>query len=284
MQPNHRQLSDLFDGLRLTPVQRRIAAHIVEQGSQAAFSSSIELAEQVGVSQPSVTRLATALGYGGFSELQREIQATVLAQQTARAQSATPSGENKMQRSVRHAIEGLQRLHEQLAELAAVEQAGWALARTPVLPVYGSRSAAAQAAQFEFFAAKIHPNVRLLTGARSELLDQLAQTSDLGASAMMVVALPRYPQELLDVLRSASNVGIAIVLLTDSVLSPASDLADHVLAAPVGSDLVFDAAVAPLQLMTVLLEALADASPARTRARLERFETLASEQRYFIER
>lgn len=280
MQTAPRQLSDLFDGLRLTPVQRRIAAHIVEQGSQAAFSSSVELAEQVGVSQPSVTRLATALGYQGFAEMQREIQALVLEQMLS---SARAPELNKMQRAVQHAIEGLQRLQLQLADLSAVEAAATMLARTPVLPVYGSRSAAPLARQFEFFAGKIHPNVRRLSGSRSELLDGLAQAEGLGATALLAIALPRYPHELIELLGAARSSDIAVVLLVDSPLCPAAALAGSVLVAPVSSDLVFDAAVAPLQLLTVLLEALADATPSRTRKRLERFETLALEQRYFVE-
>lgn len=276
-------LSDLFAGLRLTPVQRRIAAHIVEQGSQAAFSSSVELAEQVGVSQPSVTRLATALGYQGFAELQREIQALVLAQRTAAADDGEqPTSQNKMQRAVQHAIGSLERLRLQLSDLTAIDQAAAALARTPVLPVYGSRTAEPLARQFEFFAAKIHPHVRLLAGARSQLLDQLSRCAELGAEAMLAIALPRYPRELIELLRAADRAGIAIVLVTDSALSPAAELAEHVLVAPVSSELVFDAAVAPLQLLTVLLEALADANPSRTRAMLERFEARAAEQDYFL--
>ena len=280
MQTAPRQLSDLFDGLRLTPVQRRIAAHIVEQGSQAAFISSVELADQVGVSQPSVTRLAAALGYQGFAEMQREIQAMVLERTTT---SSHVPEQNKMQRAVAHAIDGLQRLQLQLADLSTIEQAAAGLARTPVLPVHGSRAAAALAQQFEFFAAKIHPHVRLLHGARSELLDQLSHARELGASAMLVIALPRYPRELIELMHAARRDGIAIVLVSDSALSAAAELASSVLVAPVSSDLVFDAAVGPLQLLTVLLEALADATPARTRERLERFETLAAAQRYFVE-
>lgn len=274
------ELAGLFNGRRLTPVQRRIAAHIVEQGPQAAFSSSVDLADQVGVSQPSVTRLATALGYQGFSELQRAIQEAVFKRQTP---NALAREQNKMQRAVRHAIDGLERLQQQLADLSSVEQAAQALAATPILPVYGSRTADPLARQFEFFASKIHPLVRRLSGSRSELLDQLNQVSALGATAILSIALPRYPRELLEVLEAAGHRGLAVVLVVDSPLSPVAERASHVLAAPVSSDLVFDTAVAPMQLLMVLLEALADVSPACSRKRLERFEALATEQRYFVE-
>lgn len=280
MQMASRQLSDLFDGLRLTPVQRRIAAHIVEQGSQAAFSSSVELAEQVGVSQPSVTRLATALGYQGFAELQRAIQAVVIEQPPTRAHEPE---QNKMQRAVQHAIDGLAHLQLQLADLGPLQRAAKALAQSPALPVYGSRAAAPLAHQFEFFASKIHPNVRLLSGSRSELVDQLSRAHELGTTAMLAIALPRYPQELMELLAAAERSAIAVVLVSDSALCAGAELASTVLVAPVNSDLVFDAAVGPLQLLTVLLEALADATPSRTRKRLERFETLAAQHRYFVE-
>lgn len=281
MQTAPGQLSNLFDGLRLTPVQRRIAAYIVERGSRAAFFSSVELAEQVGVSQPSVTRLATALGYGGYGELQQAIRAVVLEQRAVGAEAPEP---NKMQRAVQHSIDGLERLRQQLADLSTIERAAAALAQSPVLPVYGSRTAESLARHFAFFASKIHPDVRLLNGSRSELLDQLSNVTGLGATSLLAVALPRYPQELMETLRAAERSGLEIVLVTDSALSAAAELATRVLAAPVGSDLVFDAAVAPLQLVIVLLEALADATPSRTRERLDRFETLAAQERYFVER
>ncbi|MDA8069734.1 MAG: MurR/RpiR family transcriptional regulator [Actinomycetota bacterium] len=273
------QLSDLFAQARLTPVQRRIAAHIVQRGPQAAFCSSIELAEQVGVSQPSVTRLATALGYAGFSDLQRAIRALVLEE---RAPSRAPAdAENKLQHAVGHAIDALAVLRRQLADPDALEHAAQALAQTPVLPVHGSRSAAPLAAQFEFFAAKIHPDVRLLTGSRTELLDGLERAAAGGATALLALALPRYPRELAELLEAARERDIEVVLLTDSPLSPLAALATSTLWAPVSSDLVFDAAVAPLQLVTVLLEVLADARPARTRERLERFDAWADAHDYF---
>jgi DNA-binding MurR/RpiR family transcriptional regulator len=280
MQAAPRQLSDLFEGLRLTPVQRRIAAHIVGQGPRAAFISSVELAERVGVSQPSVTRLATALGYNGFGELQQAIQ-TVVIERHAPGPAQAPE-QNKMQRAVQHAIDGLQRLQLELVDLSTVERAAGALAESPVLLVYGSRTAAPLARQFEFFASKIHPNVRLLSGSRSELLDQLSHARELGASAMLAIALPRYPQELMELLRAAERSGLSVVLVTDTPLCAAAEFATAVLPAPVSSDLVFDSGVAPMLLLTVLLEALADATPSRSRERLERFETLATEQRYFV--
>ena len=66
------RLQALFEGRRLTPTQRRIAHSMVRRAADVPFLSSVELAELAGVSQPSVTRFAVALGFdtptGGWGQ------------------------------------------------------------------------------------------------------------------------------------------------------------------------------------------------------------------------
>ena len=64
----------LFDGVRLTPTQRRIARCLLERGVRAAYLSSGELADLARVSQPSVTRFAMALGYDGYPAFRRALR------------------------------------------------------------------------------------------------------------------------------------------------------------------------------------------------------------------
>src|SRR4028118_1739831 len=68
----------LFDGGRLSPTQRRVARYVADHLREAPFLSSVELAARAGVSQPTVTRLAVALGYGGYGEFQRDLRRVVL--------------------------------------------------------------------------------------------------------------------------------------------------------------------------------------------------------------
>ena len=65
---------DLFHGARLTPTQRRIAHCLMEHAQKAAYLSAAEVADLAGVSQPSVTRFAMALGYEGYPALRREMR------------------------------------------------------------------------------------------------------------------------------------------------------------------------------------------------------------------
>src|SRR5689334_25135460 len=65
------RLQALFEGHRLTPTQRRIAHCMVRGAAEVPFLSSVELAELAGVSQPSVTRFAVALGFDGYPALRK---------------------------------------------------------------------------------------------------------------------------------------------------------------------------------------------------------------------
>jgi len=270
----------LFDGVRLTPTQRRIAQCLLERGPRAAYLSSGEVADLARVSQPSVTRFATALGYDGYPALRRAIQ------NLDPTTGSDPPGENELQHAIRGEVATLTRLAERLAdgtaERQAVAQAGKLLADSRPLSVLGLRAAAPLAAYFGYFATKVHPDVRVLDQGGSLLADRLEQARAAGATAMLAVVLPRYPKEALDALRDARTAGLSVVVLTDSPVGPAAELADVALTAPVGARLVFDVQAGPMALAMALLQGMCDAAPAQTLARLEEFEVSAARRGVFV--
>jgi len=270
---------DLFDGYRLTPAQRRIAQCLVEHAGGAAYLSSGELAGLAQVSQPSVTRFAMALGFDGYPSLRRRLREVL---DSPAAQAGAEAGDNEWQRAIHGERDNLGRLADQLADGRAVTEAAKLLAASRPLPVLGLRAAAPIAGYVAYFAAKVHPDVRLLDTGGSLLADRLEQARAAGASAMLAVVLPRYPREALDVLRLARAGGLSAVVLTDSPVSPVAAHADVVLPAAVGSRLVFDLHAAPLALAGVLLQAMCDAQPAHTQERLESFERSAARRQVFV--
>lgn len=72
------QVLGLLDGRRLSPAQRRIGQFLLDHLAEVVFMSSVDLAERVGVSQPSVTRFASALGFSGYPALRDALQGIVL--------------------------------------------------------------------------------------------------------------------------------------------------------------------------------------------------------------
>ncbi|WP_405393661.1 MurR/RpiR family transcriptional regulator [Microbispora hainanensis] len=367
------RLLRLFEGHRLTPVQRRIAHCLAQHAAEAPFLSSIEVAELAGVSQPSVTRFATALGYSGYPGLRRRFRELGVRQgrerdgsgrngedagPDARISTATPRlsdggadgrtggrgerpapvppappegshrpspdpgaparsvpqkpGSRQLapadaeswseplpeswpdlgadraagagggyRRAVLAEIENLRALARSLDDPGPVAEAARLLAASRPLPVLGLRAAAAQAAGFAYFAAKVHPDVRPLHEAGSLLADRVEQAAAAGATALLCFALPRYPAELLDALRAARAAGLAVVTVADRRVPSLAGLSDVLLTAAVGTHLVFDTACAPMMLGRVLLEAMCDELPG-AQARLEAFEASAAARGVFL--
>ncbi|MET7951325.1 MurR/RpiR family transcriptional regulator [Micromonospora sp. NPDC005324] len=268
---------DLFQGVRLTPTQRRIAHCLVQHAPAVAYLSAAEVAELAGVSQPSVTRFAVALGHDGYPALRRRLRDL-----TATTPGGSTDAGNELQQAVRAEMGNLDRLAGQLADQDRIAETGRLLAESRPLPVLGLRAAAPLAAYFAYFAAKVHPDVRVLDDGGSLLTDRLEQAAEAGASAVLAFVLPRYPRETLDALRDARHAGLTVVAITDSPVSPATEHADVVLAAAVGTQLVFDLHTAPMTLAMVLLQAICDATPADTQRRLEAFEASAARRQLFL--
>jgi DNA-binding MurR/RpiR family transcriptional regulator len=163
-----------------------------------------------------------------------------------------------------------------------VEQAGRILAASRPLPVLGLRAAASQAYGFAYFAAKVHPDVRLLNEGGTMLQDRVDAAVRAGASALLCFALPRHPREVVDALAYGKEAGLTVVTVADSVFAPVAKFSDLLLPAAVGTGLAFDTACAPMLLGRVLLEAMCDDLP-DAQARLEEFDVQAASRGLFVE-
>lgn len=272
------RLQQLFEGQRLTPTQRRIAHCMVRRAADVPFLSSVELADLAGVSQPSVTRFAVALGFDGYPALRRHLR------EVAPSEPVTPAAaeRNEYQQAVEAEMENLRQLADALADPEPVERAGRLLAASRPLPVLGLRAAAAQAYGFAYFAAKVHPEVRLLDEGGTMLADRIDGAVRAGASALLCFALPRHPREVVEALTYARAAGLTVITVADSVFAPVAKVSDLLIPAAVGTGLAFDTACAPMLLGRVLLEAMCDGLP-HAQARLEEFDARAAERGLFVE-
>ncbi|MFE7764460.1 MurR/RpiR family transcriptional regulator [Streptomyces sp. NPDC057438] len=271
------RLQQLFEGRRLTPAQRRIAHFLVLQAADAPYLSSVELARLAGVSQPSVTRFAAVLGFDGYPALRARLRAVA-----SPGHGATGRPANPYQRAVQAEIDNLRTLASLLTDPGPVEHAGGLLAASRPLPVLGLRASAAQARGFAYFAAKVHPDVRLLDEGGSLLADRVDAARQAGASALLCFALPRHPRELLDALAHARATGLTVVTVADGTFAPVAAHSDVLLPAAVGTGLVFDTVGAPMLLGRILLEAMCDALPL-AQARLEEFDARAAARGLFVD-
>ncbi|WP_393073731.1 MurR/RpiR family transcriptional regulator [Streptomyces sp. LN704] len=276
------QLRELFDGPRLSPGQRRIAQYLIEHITEAAFLSITDLAERVGVSQPSVTRFAAAVGFSGYPALREKLQAIALSTLGSAPGAPTVDRGNELQAAVDVEMENLENLRRDFADPDQVIELGRALSQSTPLTVLGLRISVSLAEYFAYAARRIHPDVRVVTRGGSVAYDALLQSREAGGTWLLAFGMPRHAQETLTAVRVARSAGLKVALITDLALGPLADEADVTFTVGTGSRLVFDSYAAPVVMSAALLQAMTDADPERTQARLEEYEQIAEQHQFFL--
>ncbi|GAA3398313.1 MurR/RpiR family transcriptional regulator [Streptomyces roseoviridis] len=276
----------LFGGHRLSPGQRRIAQFLIDHLTEAAFLSITELAERVGVSQPSVTRFASSLGFSGYPALREALQPIALSAVAGAPGEGEGQGRlrNELQSAVDAEIENLTALRRGVfADPDRILDIGRELARSVPLTVLGLRISVSLAEYFAYAARRIHPDVRVVTRGGSVAYDGLLQAREAGGTWVLAFAMPRHAKETLAVVRAARAAGLRVALICDLAFGPLVDEADVVFTAGTGSRLVFDSYAAPGVLSAAILQAMADADPERTQTRLEKYEQAAEQHDFFLD-
>ncbi|MBA8813810.1 DNA-binding MurR/RpiR family transcriptional regulator [Frigoribacterium faeni] len=263
---------------RLSPTQRRVVQHMLDSMPQVAFASTIDMAEAAGVSQPTVTRIATALGFSGYAEFRNAARDAVLSATPPPAASTTGPPPTTPGAALAHERQNLRTVEATIAS-DAMRRAVDLIADSRPLGIVGLRVSAALANYVGYLAQRIMPDVHVLDDAAG-LDDDLTQLHLDGATTLLVFAMPRYPDATVRALARARELGMTTVGIVDTPLAPFAHLIDVCLVAPVGQDLVFDSHAAAVTLSIALLEGVAASDARRTRTRLEAHEERVAEWEY----
>lgn len=237
---------------------RRIADYILSHYDKAAFMTASKLGESVGVSESTVVRFASELGYEGYPELQKALQEEMRTRLTAVQRievSFDRFGRDEVFKSVLlHDIDRIRRTLEETntSEFsAAVED----IVNAERIYIMGIRSSAALATFMGYYFKLMLPNVTVIeTGSRSELYEQLMHMTD--KDVLIGISFPRYSRQTVYAINYARDIGAKTIAITDRTDSPIAAKADKYLLAK--SDMVsfVDSLVAPLSLINALIVAV----------------------------
>ena len=151
--------------------------YIIENYDKAAFMTASKLGNTVGVSESTVVRFATEVGFEGYPQLQRALQELIRNRLTAVQRMEVTSeqmGEHDiLSKVLTMDIEKIRRtLEEQSNE--GFEAAADSIIAAKNIYILGIRSSAALAQFMSFYFNQISPNVRLVTGSSaSEMFEQI---------------------------------------------------------------------------------------------------------------
>ncbi len=256
-------MNDLIDKLQgglpgFSKGQRQIARFILEHYEKAAFMTASRLGASVGVSESTVVRFATELGYEGYPHLQRALQEMVRSKLTSVQRMEVSSdrmGGRDVLSAVLHSDMDLIRMTLDDIDHDAFDKAVDAIIGAKRIYVLGVRSASALASFAGFYFNLMFDNVQIIhTNSVSEIFEQILRIGP--GDLLMGISFPRYSRRTLSAMRYAVDRGAQVIALTDSRVSPLAKVADHVLLA--GSDMAgfVDSLVAPLSVVNALLVAV----------------------------
>lgn len=260
----------------LSKGQKLIAAFIQNHYDKAAYMTASRLGAEVGVSESTVVRFATELGYDGYPALQRAIQETVRMRLTSLQRIEVANhrlgGANILDAVLTSDAEKIKYTLEHI-DRAAFERALDALLGARTVYIIGMRSSSPLAEFLNYYLSYMFENVRLIrTTSGSEIFEQLMRIGS--QDVLLAVSFPRYSTRIVNAVDYARQAGACIVSLTDSPHSPIARDADAVLCARSDMASFIDSLVAPLSIINALLAALAQKKQAELSATLTKLENV----------
>jgi DNA-binding MurR/RpiR family transcriptional regulator len=259
------QLSRAYPGL--SPQLQRIAGFALEHPQDMALDTVASLARGAGVQPSAMVRFAQALGFAGFSEMQRVFRGRLVERSNngprnyrerieafrARQERSGPAG--VLGQFVADGISSLEHLHEQVApaDLAAAVKV---LASARTIYVLGHRRSFPVAYYLAYALSQLELSTQLLDTVGGMLREpaRLIGPKD----ALVVVSFKNYTPEVVEVAQACHARKVPVVAITDNALSPLAQPAKVCFQVEENASKPFRMLVAPMCLAQALVVSLGE--------------------------
>lgn len=243
----------------LSKGHKKIADFIKNNYEKASFMTAAKLGKTVGVSESTVVRFASHVGFDGYPELQKHLQELVKSHLTSVQRMEVAAnrmgGDDIINDAFAADAEMLKRTREGVSRedffgsVAAINKAH-------KIYVLGSRSSASLASFAAFYLNYLCDNVVLIdTSSTSEMFEQMFRISE--QDVCIAISFPRYSNQTINALSFAKSRGATIISITDGEMSPIAQYATYLLVAESSMVSFVDSLVAPLSLINALIAACA---------------------------
>ncbi len=210
------------------------------------------------MSESTVVRFASEVGFSGYPELQKALQELIRNKLTTVQRMDVTSDQlengNVLARVLGKDIEKIRRTLEETSErdfAGAVD----AICSAKTIYIIGVRSSSALATFLSFYFNHIFSDVRLInTNSRSEMFEHIMRIGE--GDVFIGFSFPRYSKRTVQAAHYARANGAKVIALTDTGKAPIADAAHFLLMAR--SDMIsfVDSLVAPLSMVNALIVAV----------------------------
>lgn len=260
---SEKNTNELLNGIKehyesFSKGQKLLADYIINNYDKAVFLTAAKLGKTVGVSESTVVRFATQLGYKGYPGFQKALEEMVRNKLNSIQRMEVTYGRISQMEILETVLRSdIDKIKMTLANIdrRAFDNAVDTILSARKIYIVGIRSCAPLASFLSFYLNLICENVIVVnTNGSSEIFEQLIRINE--EDVIIGISFPRYSVRTLKALEFASNRKAKVITLTDSIHSPINLYSSCNLIARSDMASIVDSLVAPLSLINALVVAL----------------------------
>ena len=258
--------------------QKKIANYILKNRDNVAFMNVSELAEEAEVSQASIIRFATFMGYKGYPQLQSELREKTREQLNIRDRLTISYEEyNENDAGIAKIFkEDINRINTTLAGLnfetfhAVIEE----IIKARRVYIVCGRSAVALGSFFHYYLNMALGNVELVSSFdnREELMHDVQE-----GDVVIAITFSMYTRRTVEILEYAYKKNALTISITDYMTSPVIKSSRYYLLTETRFNTYLDSFVAPLSLINAILTYIGKHKNTELEARLTSLEKMWKE-------
>lgn len=263
-----------------TRSQKVIADYLSNNLNSIAFCTLEELADRIGVSTTTVIRFSRALGYSGYSEMQKDIQngfqTKVSLPERLLLHKDYPSN-TLLADSFQNDIHNIQSTLE-AQNVEDLQKAIDLISTAPTVYVLGMRSSFSISYYTASRLSEIRENIHLIQSVGMLYPEEIVSAKP--GDVCVAYLFPRYSKLSTTVLSWLKNEGVTIILFTSQNYSAVQGYGDVILPCSISSLSYKNSYAAPLSLSNYLIAAIAQKNYAESQRVLERTESILNQGFY----
>ena len=259
---------------KMSKSHKKIARFMKEHYDQAVFMTAAKIGALLEISESTVVRFASGLGYDGYPDFQAVLAEWVKNKLNTVSKMGAKYGNSSQSEIITAVMQAdIEKINDTIERVdpVAFETAVDAIIQAKTVYVAGLRSCEPLADFLTFYLNMIRGNVVVLkTTSASELFEQMIRISE--EDVLIGISFPRYSMRTLKAMEFANDRNARVIAITDSAHSPMNLYSSCNLFARSDMVSIVDSLVAPLSLINALVVAICMKCPDEVQRNLENLE------------
>ena len=259
---------------KMSKSHKAIANFITEHIDMAVFMTAAKLGKTLGISESTVVRFASGIGYDGYPKFQKALEECVKSKLNNIQKMDAKYGKSSQSEILNSVLNAdIEKIQDTIQNLdgATFESAVNIILEAKNIYIMGLRSNEPLAGFLHFYLNMIRGNVMLLNSTSiSETFEQMIRIDD--KDCFIGISFPRYSMRTLKAMELANDRNATVIAITDTIHSPMNLYSSCNLLARSDMVSIVDSLVAPLSVINALVVALCLKCPQNVKENLQMLE------------